>query len=68
MKRTPWFRTDVLPVHEGIYEWQCDNASRGIQKAFFNGYRWRAQTDFAPTATCKHCQWRGLTEKAEEQK
>jgi hypothetical protein len=67
MKRTPWFNADVLPVHAGRYEWQCNNVSMGIQQAFFNGVRWWTRTDFEPTATCKHCQWRGLLRPAKEQ-
>ena len=67
MKRTPWFHTDVLPTHEGTYEWQCDIVSRRTQKALFSEGKWRTSTIYAPNPFCSDCQWRGLLRPAKEQ-
>jgi len=73
MKRTPWFNADVLPVRAGVYEWRCLIATSGrISQATFDpSTLWDGTglpTDWRPALNCKHCRWRGLTEKAEEQR
>jgi hypothetical protein len=70
MNCTPWFKADINPVREGVYEIEFPHGAPGF--SYWNGVRWgsrmpsiksaqsfRRQPALGPVAA-----WRGLAEDA----